>query len=522
MPQPNVLIMGACLLSAPLSDLLTRELIRDAMSESRNGAGDAYYTIDEAIQALRYYRGELDVPKELRSWCSLSPERPGYQGAAPLFDRSDVTLLEINSPVAMIYRSIALGRAEVIERILNPLAARSEELHEIGNDWYYRGQMNANEAVIVETAKRLVPEIGDDFPEAALARSILLETRPRVRDLDGLVEGMKTLRDLAKSPLGIVTYTNHYLPDGRPLPWPPDFVDQTFEAARRANLPVFDPSRVVSGYGIAAAMLEDRTHYRDDFAPVLGEAMLPFIEGLADGSTPAEFRARPLIERTLERELAKFFRDEYARQGEDLYQWYRCNFVPQNIGIAHYDWRIADFVTEHCGDFRTFVEIGAGIGQQSMLLAVRGKRVVTFEMHEAIFEMARRAFERVQKKVFPELPKYMTQINGRFPDDAKGFIRQDTVLCFPTLSNTTTPEEDARIFDAIGEAGGVILGLDYFFIRRRTDAERQALVEQLRARGFEAPVPVSVTTEDRQGFPPNRIVFMRKQRAQGWRRFLGR
>jgi len=47
------------------------------------------------------------------------------------------------------------------------------------------------------------------------------------------------------------------------------------------GLPVFEPSAVVRRHGVAAAMEPDRTHYREEFKPILAEALFPFIAGIA-------------------------------------------------------------------------------------------------------------------------------------------------------------------------------------------------------------------------------------------------
>jgi SAM-dependent methyltransferase len=216
------------------------------------------------------------------------------------------------------------------------------------------------------------------------------------------------------------------------------------------------------------------------------------------------------LETALERELAAFLKEEYASQREELYQWYRLKFVPHDIGLAPYDIAIADFVTEHCASFGRFVEIGAGIGQQSMLLAVRRYRTWAVEATDHMTALAERAFARVKDRVYPDLPNYMSMVKDIFPNRAQEYVTSDSVLCFPSLSWGLTPEEEVRVLNTIGMAGGVILTLRSFFKARETTEERDILIDQIRQQGFGAPVDVYMRTQMEYSFYPDRIVFMKK------------
>ena len=123
----------------------------------------------------------------------------------------------------------------------------------------------------------------------------------------------------------------------------------------------------------------------------------------------------PEIESALNRELLIFLREELVAQGDGpngLYQWYRNKFIPENIGLAPYDRAIARFVCEHCGSFDRFIEIGAGIGQECMLLALNRRRTWAVETGHINFAMMKRAVARVTEQIDPDLPRYMTYDSG--------------------------------------------------------------------------------------------------------------
>ncbi len=289
MGAADVLELGACLLNAPFGNLLKQRLVTATWRKVGLTYSPSVYTLDEAIQAVKFFRGELDVRRELRPLCSLPIDWPEEKVAAGAEMAPDLVLVEVNSPVRICYDFYSLCRAEINSRYLVSLARKSDELHRIGNEWYFHGLMNGNHSVRVAAAEKLVKAIAEDdeFPDAELARSVLLAAVPHQRDFSEIVEGLAALRDLVNGPLALVTYTHQYMPDGRPLPWPPDFVELQMAAADCLGLPIFRPSEIVRLHGVARAMRDDRVHYQDEFVPVLATALFGFITE-ATALLPAE------------------------------------------------------------------------------------------------------------------------------------------------------------------------------------------------------------------------------------------
>jgi hypothetical protein len=222
------------------------------------------------------------------------------------------------------------------------------------------------------------------------------------------------------------------------------------------------------------------------------------------------------IEERADREIAAFLEEEYAAKGKDLYQWYRTRFIaannkalPSTIGLAHYDKAIARFALEHCPFATRFVEVGAGIAQESMLVALHGLPAFGIDSTPEHLEMMKRLRERLANKLDSRLLERMTPVNDWFPNRAADYLDADTLVAFPTLSATTTAEQETQILDAIGLAGGVILSMEHFF-RRRTSDEQEALLSQIRSRGFDEPVEVISWAEREMGFNANRVVFLKR------------
>lgn len=222
------------------------------------------------------------------------------------------------------------------------------------------------------------------------------------------------------------------------------------------------------------------------------------------------------IERQLDVEIAAFLEEEYSAQGESLYQWYRLKFLAANnkalsstIGLAHYDKAIVRFVIESCPFATRFVEIGAGIGQESILAALNGLPAFAVEASQDTIEMMNRLRQRLATKFDRRLLERVTPVNDWYPRRAKEYVDAGTVLTFPTLSATMTDEQERQALDVMKLAGGVILSTQHF-LRRRTPDEQAALISQICSRGFDRPVEVFSWASGDMGFVENRILFLKR------------
>lgn len=223
------------------------------------------------------------------------------------------------------------------------------------------------------------------------------------------------------------------------------------------------------------------------------------------------------IEARVDREIASFLDDEYAARGDKLYQWYRNYFLAQNnrhlpatIGLAPYDKAIVRFVLERCPFAKRFVEVGAGIAQESMLLAMMGMPTCAIETNQDNFDMMLRLLERLERRLDPGLPARMKPINDFFPAHAAEYIDSETIVVFPTLSWGINAAVEQEIFNALQAAGGVILSVYDFFRHRAEQAEQEELVAQFCSRGFDKPVVVHAWKGLEMGFRYNKIVFMKR------------
>ena len=232
------------------------------------------------------------------------------------------------------------------------------------------------------------------------------------------------------------------------------------------------------------------------------------------------------IIRNIENEMLAFYVQQRNRRGVDsndtsfpkfspdgLYHWYHTNYAEQGLGLAPYDKAVASFVDQNCRDFSRFVEIGAGLGQMSILLAAYGLPTTAIESSVKNFQDMELLASHVEDRLVLGLRRYLSTRNIWFPNGAEEYIDHGTLLFFTNLTFGIDDETHERMLDAIGNAGGVVLNLACFFRKRASPAEQQLLIEKVCSRGFDPPCKVYRWEKYEHRFPPGEIVFFRNSRS---------
>src|SRR5262245_61010820 len=91
--------LGACLLHGPLGAAIRNGIASSSFSRLANGSLPSAYSIDEAIQIVRFVRGDIDIANELRPFCSIHEAMDPRSVPGGILKTADVLILEINSPV---------------------------------------------------------------------------------------------------------------------------------------------------------------------------------------------------------------------------------------------------------------------------------------------------------------------------------------------------------------------------------------------------------------------------------------
>jgi hypothetical protein len=211
--------------------------------------------------------------------------KPG--GFEAILQDLDVILVEACSDVEIVFREVVVNRLRLVDSIVQPLEALAKAtgdkaLGTAARQWYYDGLIKASPRRS-EYASHLLRHMPRDSEQDELLRAIVREAAPRRISMETLLEGLERIEGLLGKPAGVLTHTQNYMPDGRPLSWPPTFHRDLMETCRKNQIPLMHPCELVEKHGAKVALKADLVHWHDDFMPVVGEAIAEFAMRIADG-----------------------------------------------------------------------------------------------------------------------------------------------------------------------------------------------------------------------------------------------
>ena len=279
MAKVRVLAFGGCNLRAPI--VRARHRRKQAEPTAWSNVPRGYrtrgplfftYTVGEMEQAVACYRGEKSLPDEMLVLCGMTPET-APSPAISFLKKADVVLVEPNTSVEFVLDGYHIGRRPLL-RLLHPLRSLGLDAARLSVRWFEKGVAGLDHDARRSDAAALIAMIPEDFPSRALIVRVLADLtpfRPPVRD------GLRRLVNSLRPPVGIVLFAWSYMPDGRPLSWPADFLGEVSDAANELGLPVFDPRPLVQAAGVEVALASDRRHYADSFMPTIAAPLVEFM-----------------------------------------------------------------------------------------------------------------------------------------------------------------------------------------------------------------------------------------------------
>ncbi|WP_416896163.1 MAG: hypothetical protein ACMVY4_11470 [Minwuia sp.] len=286
MSQVSVFLLGGCLLHGPVNARANSSggRINNVRLVSRGNLPPTY-TFDEMIQVVELLRNESRMDKTVRFIHGIADDFEPKPGAGTL-EAVDVVLLEPATPYELKFHGCSIHRACLFD-LVNPIKAINVDLARLTSAWYNRGIIKHDDEFRLEAAEKLSDALPDDFPNRDLVRELLNDT---VMVEGDVMAGLRRMQELIDRPMGILTFINQYMPDGRPVSWPANFREDVLNAANTLGIPVLEPYELVGEYGVERALKEDLRHYRDDFMPVVADSIEEFAVGIASPET-AEARS---------------------------------------------------------------------------------------------------------------------------------------------------------------------------------------------------------------------------------------
>lgn len=273
MKRLNTLVLGGCLVNMPI---VATPRAKDVLDYERYGPFQLLHSFRQMHQRIQFIRGERDFPPTIRMLCRFPRDLKVLPGIADFHDL-DATLVEPTTPVDLVFRGFSINR-RALQRVVYPAAGEDDEATAaIIKRWFRGGLVGFNEETRKDAAEYLLTRISNVTPRDRLARVLVNETRGVKCDLLG---GLRALRDVLKGPMGLALYNFRYMPDGRAISWPQGFREETVDAAKSLGLPIYDPTSLVVGYGTKSALLPKDGHYTKEFLPIMGDALVTFIESV--------------------------------------------------------------------------------------------------------------------------------------------------------------------------------------------------------------------------------------------------
>ncbi len=239
-----------------------------------------------AVQLHKFCTGEIAIPLNVRRLCYADPEHVPSEKQLKVLQRADLALVEMSTPLEMVYDGFILNSNRLKDRFLVALKDRFPELARPITLWRSAGMQKMNEPVRAEAAAALLKALPKDTEDDLFIRDLIEGTRVRETKTPHIVADLAELRSRVAVPTGMIIHNFTYMPDGRPVSWPADFRDNCVAAAKELGMPVFDAAGMVAEYGAVAAMHVDMRHYSKPFTPIVADAMHRFMGTVIEGGNP--------------------------------------------------------------------------------------------------------------------------------------------------------------------------------------------------------------------------------------------
>jgi hypothetical protein len=193
-----------------------------------------------------------------------------------------------------------------------------------------------------------------------------------------------------------------------------------------------------------------------------------------------------LIERNFQREqilatgVLDFMRQRLGALGpiESGLDYY-VGMIEAENPFQPYDREIVRFALERAQRYSRYLEVGAGLGQLSALLAAEGLPSVAIEGDRRRAEAARAMHAWLSERV-GRVASHMSVIEAVFPDE-KVPVDGATLVLF---TNVIHDDNGDHTLAACKDAGGIVIDLCRFGRSRTTTDGWRALIRQIRDLGF--------------------------------------
>ncbi|PRH87613.1 hypothetical protein C5L14_13540 [Labrys okinawensis] len=262
----KVFVLGSCRLHRPME-----EIAATGRCSHYDGGSRAYlHSVGEAVQRLRWMRGELTIPDGMAPYVFSTERVPRLSANAQKEQaKADFLLVEIASEKELICDGIYLQLNYLHRHLLSPLG-------EGGKLWWK--EMLQKRSISADTAQKVIAS--EQFAEAGFGEAdarILRNARCELADENALRQGLIELRQLWGKPMAAVSHVGLPLQDGRVLQSREAFIARVKKIGGELGIPVFEPRGVIEAVGRTRALERqgaDLDHYDPGFEQMYGWYLL--------------------------------------------------------------------------------------------------------------------------------------------------------------------------------------------------------------------------------------------------------
>ena len=273
----RIVSFGGCTLHNPLSQYY-KNIYKNSGLKGNYAALPFSLSGNTNHQLVDMLSGKLDMPGWVRSLAYVDSQ---IERATSELLNGDIVLLEMSTPTEYDFEGVLLN----INRFEDVILAQLDHLTEhrkLITKW--KGALRrANEPARKELAGAICQLIDGSTPDSEKIARFVRDTSARMLSTEEMVESVGTLKDRLGLPVAMLLHNFSYMPDGRAVPWPAAFHDQSLEVASKLGLPIYDPAHYVRNVGTKAALMDDRRHWRPGRYEPVGELFYNFCEDVLAG-----------------------------------------------------------------------------------------------------------------------------------------------------------------------------------------------------------------------------------------------
>lgn len=516
MGQMRALLLGGCNIHAPIQALLDAgraELVHAELSRDGDSLG-VVYSFGEMCQYITFLRGEIALPKEIRllSGVPLDFETsPEVRSSRAI----DVVLGAPSSAVELQFRGYNINIGYMNEYVYDPLREISPEMHKLVYTWYENGVIPQNEEVQREIAEKLIVAFPDDYPYPELGAAVLREARAEPTDV---TKALPWLYDLLNEPLGLLSWALRYMPDGRPIFWPKAFSESVLSVSRKLGVPIMEPWRLVNQYGVATAMQSDMRHYKEEFNPIVGKAIVDFARRVKNDGRASSPRARtglrglkpptpaprelaaddnraaqgetaltlaPVSARTATARINSFLQELHHRRVDELgidesglYSHYNYLLEGNRLAGPQVE-TLAHLIGRQLPKFDRYDVLRAGLGELAFVLAAMGMQASAYEPLEKRYSAVEAGLAALGA-IDPEISQRLVigdAVIPQVPDD-------NDILAVAVYLLGYKAEQEEQALVSLCRYRAILMDPKLFLWSRNSFDEQEAAVAAVRAKGF--------------------------------------